>query len=138
MDTSALVPLLMDEPASQICGQLWDDAEKVACTRLGYVEAVAAIAMAERLGRVSVAQAIDSRGVLDDIWPAVDVIELDRALMDEAATMAVRHGLRGYDATHCAAAVGVSDSELVAASGDKSLLAAWRAEGVMVYDTAAA
>lgn len=55
--------------------------------------------------------------------------------MSTAADLAVTHGLRGYDAAHCAAALAVDDAELVAAAGDGTLLSAWRAEGVTVCDT---
>lgn len=135
VDTSALVPLLFDEPTSAACGEFWDGADSVTCTRLAYIEAVAAVAMAERMGRISATEARDGRSVLDELWPVVDVIELDQDLVSEAARLAVLHGLRGYDATHCAAAVAASDLELVAASGDRRLLAAWRSEGVAVRDT---
>ncbi len=135
LDTSALVPLLIDEPTSDACGELWDGADSVTCTRLAYIETVAAVAMAERIGRVSATEARDGRSVLDELWPVVDVIELDQGLMTEAARLAVLHGLRGHDAAHCAAAVAASDPQLVAASGGPRLLAAWRAEGVTVRDT---
>ena len=137
VDTSALVPLLIDEPTSAACGEFWDAADSVTCTRLAYIEAVAAVAMAELMGRISATEARDGRAVLDELWPAVDVIELDQELMSEAARLAVLHGLRGYDATHCAAAVAANGIEFVAASGVKRLLAAWRAEGVAVRDTQA-
>jgi predicted nucleic acid-binding protein len=135
VDTSALVPLLINEPTSEACGELWDSADSITVTRLAYIEAVAALAMAQGMGRISMEEATDGRSVLDDLWPVVDVIELDRELMFEAARLAVVHGLRGYDATHCAAAVAVNDAEFVAASGDARLLTAWRAEGVAVRDT---
>ena len=51
LDTSAFVPLLIAEPTSQTCGALWDAADRLATTRLTQVEAAAALAMAERLGR---------------------------------------------------------------------------------------
>lgn len=137
VDTSALVPLLIDEPTSPACGELWDSADKVACTRLGYIESVAAVSMAQRIGRVSATEALGGQAVLDELWSAVDVIELGHELMSAAARLAALHGLRGYDATHCAAAIAVNDAELVAASGDQRLLAAWQAEGVAVSDTAA-
>jgi predicted nucleic acid-binding protein len=137
VDTSALVPLLIDEPTSAACGELWDGADKVTCTRLGYVEAVAAVALAERMGRIASAEAIDGRAILEELWTAVDVIELDNELMSAAAGLSVRHGLRGYDAVHCAAAVAANDDELVAASGDKRLIAAWRTEGVAIRDITA-
>lgn len=134
-DTSALVPLLVDEPASGSCGELWDGADGVTGMRLAYIEAVAALAQAERMGRVSTREVRGGRSVLDDLWSVVDVIELDQGLMTDAAGLAVVHGLRGYDATHCAAAVAANGVELVAASGDTRLLAAWRAESVAVRDT---
>ena len=135
VDTSALVPLLINEPTSEACGELWDSADSITVTRLAYVEAIAALAMAQGMGRISVEEATEGRSILDDLWPVVDVIELDRELMFEAARLAVVHGLRGYEATHCAAAVAVNDAEFVAASGDARLLTAWRAEGVAVRDT---
>jgi hypothetical protein len=135
VDTSALVPLLIEEPTSEACGELWDGADSITVTRLAYIEAVAALALAERMGRISEEQASDGHAALDDLWPLVDVIELDPVLMSEAARLAVVHGLRGYDATHCAAAIAVNDAELVAASGDARLIAVWQAEGVAVRDT---
>jgi predicted nucleic acid-binding protein len=109
VDTSALVPLLIDQSTSDACGELWDAADNVTATRLAYIEAAAALAMAKRMGRISTREARDGRSVLDDLWQVVDVIELDHELMSAAATLAVAHGLRGYDATHCAAALAVRD-----------------------------
>jgi uncharacterized protein len=91
--------------------------------------------MAERKGRISPEEVNDGRSVLDELWPVVNVVELGQGLMSEAARLAVAHGLRGYDATHCASAVAANDAEFVAASGDARLLAAWGAEGVAVRDT---
>lgn len=132
LDTSALVPLLIAEPSSPACGELWDAADSITSTRLAYIEAVAAMAMAQRMGRISTTEVRDGSAVLEELWQSVDVIELDRTLMAEAARLAVRHSLRGYDATHCAAAIEVNDVELVATSGDQRLIAAWRAEGLAV------
>lgn len=135
VDTSALVPLLIKEPTTQACGELWDAADSVTLTRLAYIEAVAATALATRMDRISEEQARDGRTILEDLWSVADVIELDQVLMTQAARLALTHGLRGYDATHCSAAVAANDAALVAASGDIRLLAAWQAEGVNVRDT---
>jgi uncharacterized protein len=135
LDTSALVPLVIDEASSIACGELWDGAERITATRLAYIEAAAALAMAERLGRVSADEAADARDALDELWAVIDVVEIDEALMASAASLARVHALRGYDAAHCAAAVALNDDELVAASGDAQLLAAWQAEGLAVCDT---
>ena len=135
VDTSALVPLLIEEPTSAACGELWDAADSVVVTRLAYVETTAALAMAGRMARISEAQASEARSLLDDLWVVTHVIELGPSLMEAAARSAVVHGLKGYDAVHCAAGVSVNDVDLVAASGDQQLIAAWRAEGLAVRDT---
>lgn len=134
VDTSALVPLLIDEPWSGRCGELWDSADIVTSARLAYVEAVAALAQGARLGRISAGGAGQVREVLDDLWSAVNVIEIGSELMMSAADLALTHGFRGYDATHCAAALSVNDDQLVAATGDRRLLAAWRAEGLATWN----
>lgn len=134
VDASALVPLLIDEPSSADCGELWDSADTVTTTRLAYVEAMAALAQGLRLGRISAEGVTGGREVLDDLWSAVNVIEIDGELMRSAADLALTHGLRGYDATHCAAAIAVANDEFVAASGDRRLLDAWRVEGVATWN----
>lgn len=134
LDTSALVPLLVEEPGSDVCAQLWDRADEIATVRIAYVEAAAAIAQARRLGRLSWREQREAVALLDDKWSQVDVIEVDQDLVVRAATLADVHELRGYDATHCAGAESLRDNELVAASGDQKLLAAWRALGLNIFD----
>jgi predicted nucleic acid-binding protein len=135
LDTSALVPLLIEEPPSRICGELWDAADSVTSVRLTYIEAAAALAMAERMGRISAEDEAAGRAVLDELWTSVDVVEVDHDLMTAAARVARTQALRGYDATHCAAGIALDDPEVVAASGDGRLIAVWRSAGLAVHDT---
>ncbi|MGL4744222.1 MAG: type II toxin-antitoxin system VapC family toxin [Dermatophilaceae bacterium] len=134
LDTSALVPLVVDEPSSAACGEVWDAADRVVVTRLAYVESWAALGRARQLARISRAHVEQARTLLDELWSVADVLEIDRALMTLAAHLAVDHQLRGFEATHCAAALAVDDVALVAASGDRRLLEAWRAEGLATRD----
>ena len=135
VDTSALVPLVINEASSDACGELWDAAEHVTTTRLAYIEATAALAMAQRLGRISTDEAEEGTESLRDLWAVIDTIEIDDSLMLSATRRAHDHALRGYDAAHCAAAAALNDEQVVAASGDKRLLEAWRTEGLAVRDT---
>jgi predicted nucleic acid-binding protein len=135
LDTSALVPLLVSEASSARCRQLWDSADLVLCTAVGHVEASAALARARRAGLLAVEAAAAAVQLLDDVWDDVTVVPADEARLRAASAAAHRHGLRGYDAVHCAAALAVADDELVAASGDQELLAAWRSDGLAVVDT---
>ena len=56
VDTSALVPLIISEPTSTAAQRLWDAAGRVVATPLVYVEAHSALAQAQRLGRITLAQ----------------------------------------------------------------------------------
>jgi predicted nucleic acid-binding protein len=136
LDTSAVVPLLVAEPTSAACRRFWEDADDVVSCRLTYVEAAAALAQAIRAGRLDATGYGQARRLLDQVWAEIDVIEIDDRLVRVAADAADACGLRGYDAVHCAAAEQLSDDDLVAASGDRRLLRAWRERGVSVYDTA--
>ncbi|WP_375502135.1 type II toxin-antitoxin system VapC family toxin [uncultured Jatrophihabitans sp.] len=133
-DTSALVPLLIDEPASSICERLWDDADDVVTVRIAYVEAAAAIAQARRLRRLTRSQQRQAVALLDEKWEQLQVVDIDDMLVRQAGTLADVHSLRGYDATHCAGAESINDADVVAASGDHQLLAAWRALGMSTLD----
>jgi predicted nucleic acid-binding protein len=135
LDTSAFVPLLVAEASSPACRRFWDSADTVATCRLLHVEAAAALAQAERMARLDRAQHQRARDLLDGLWAEFDVIEIDDPLVRAAADAAHTLGLRGYDAVHCAAAEQLADDDLVAATGDQRLLAAWRERGVATYDT---
>jgi predicted nucleic acid-binding protein len=137
LDTSALVPLLVGETSTARCQQLWNAADLVLCTAVGHVEASAALARTRRSGRLSSDAAAAAAALLDALWSDIAVVPADEPRLRAASAAAHRHGLRGYDAVHCAAALAVADDELVAASGDQDLLAAWHADGLAVVDTVA-
>lgn len=134
LDTSALIPLLVAEPSSIACRRFWDSADAVATSRLSYVEAAAALAQAARLNRLTVGEHQRCLRMLGDRWLELAVIEIDDELVRAAAKLAHRYALRGYDAMHCAAALQLADPELVAATGDRALLAAWSTAGLTTYD----
>lgn len=135
-DSSAAVPLLIeDEPGVDVCRRVWQAADAVVTTRLLYVETAAALARAERMGRLTPAARDAAMQGLEDIWSQFDVIEVADLIVRRAAVLAFEQGLRGYDAVHCAAGLTLAGAETVALTGDRALLAAWRANGVDVVDT---
>ena len=133
LDTSAVVPLLVLEPGSECCQQFWDDADSLVSTRLLYVQ-TAALALARRMRRLTESQHATALRAFDQVWGAIDVIEVDDRIVRLAADMSFRFGLRGYDAVHCASAATVSDDELVVATGDRKLLDACPAAGLATID----
>jgi predicted nucleic acid-binding protein len=135
LDTSAFVPLLIAEPGSASCRRFFDDADTVVSSRLTYVETAAALAHARRLDRSTTRLHRDSLRSLDELWAQLDIVEADEHLVRAAAELAHQHGLRGYDAVHCASVRQLDDDDLVAATGDQQLLQAWLALGIATYDT---
>lgn len=136
LDTSAVVPLVVAEPGSAVAQRLWDEAERLVACRLLYVEAVAALAMAHRMGRLDRAAYRAARRSTDLLHAALHLVEVTPSLISRAATLAESLALRGYDAVHCAAAELLADDDLVVASGDSDVLRACSTLGLAVSDTA--
>lgn len=132
-DTSAFVPLIVKEPASVMCVELWQAADQIVATRLLFVETSAALARAQRSNRLSKRAHAEAIALRDELWSNIGIIEVDQTLMLRASEVAFEYALRGYDSVHCAAAELLADSELVAATGDRQLLTAWQALGVSTF-----
>jgi len=129
-DTSAFLPLVVDEDGSARCRRLWELADQIVVARLVYVEASAALAAAERLRRISAVDHDKALLRVANAWRQCNIRELDAQLAVAAGHIARRFGLRGYDAVHRAAPAELNGDEFAAASGDRSLLKAWNALGL--------
>ena len=136
-DTSAVVPLIIAEPASERCAQLWDAADLVVTSALTLVEVHAALALAQRMGRIDDARRRAALAVFDERWTAMAHVAPSEAIIRTAADLTATHGLRGYDAMHCATALAVDTQDFVAVSGDRKLLGAWSALGIPTAGTTA-
>ena len=133
-DTSAIVPIVIDEPSSAIAARLWDEADRVVSSRLVYAEGRAALAMARRLDRIDERELREAVDNFESLHDQLDVIEVTERLIREAGGLAEQLSLRGYDAVHLASARLVDDAETVLAAGDQSLLVAARAIGISTAD----
>lgn len=120
-DTSALVPLLVEEPTSTASERLWDAADRVASSRLLYAEARAALAQASRLERLNHAEHLQAVSDLDGLVSSLDVVEVTDQVVRRAGELADNLALRGYDAVHLASAELLDDRDLVLATGDAQL-----------------
>jgi len=132
-DTSVFVPLFVEEPTSGECRELWFSSQRRASTRLLFVEASAGLERVAREGRLSRSGVDAAIRELSNLWRGIEMVELDENLMLGASALAGRFGLRGYDAVHCAAALEISDNDLVAATADSKLNAAWSDLGLAVF-----
>ena len=133
-DTSAILPIVIEEPSSPAASRLWEEADRVVSSRLVYAEGRAALAMAHRMNRLD--QRALRAGVeeFEALYDQLDAVEVTEDLVREAGALAERLGLRGYDAVHLASAHLVDDSEMVFAAGDRELLAAAQALGLATAD----
>ena len=138
LDTSALVPLLVAEPTSARCRRLWDDADDVVSSVALRPEAASALWRARHSGRISAVQHTELLDHLAELTGQMHLVVVDDRLSRRAADLASAHGLRGYDAVHAATALMVVGQEGLAASGDRSLLATWRAAHLATCDIGAA
>lgn len=134
-DTSAFIPLVVDEPGSEVAARLWDGADHVVSVRLIYAEARAALAQAQRMGRVTRGQLPRLVADVGSLYSQLDRMEIDEALVRRAGDLAERFGLRGYDAVHLAGAERLNEDQLVLVAGDGSLLEAATDLGVAVART---
>lgn len=131
VDTSVLMKLLIDDEAfGAESERLWLDSDYVVCAEIGYAEARAALAAAQRDERLTASGARIAKDQLELLWEQVSVVVVDTRLARAAGDFAERDALRGYDAVHLAAAVG-GQVEVVA-SADRQLVEAARRHGFSV------
>lgn len=135
-DTSALVPLVISEPSTNLCQQVWVRSERRVSSVVAKAELAAALAKAHRLGRIGRPERQDALDAAWRIFAACDLITVNDALAESAARQALRRQLRGYDAVHVASSLLVAD-DVVCASGDRAMLAAWRDLGLATADLTA-
>ncbi len=131
-DTSALVPIVIEEQASGNCARLWDQADRVVSSRLVYAEGRAALAQAQRLDRLDDTSLRDAVHSLENLVDELDMVEVTTELVRRAGALAESLGLRGYDAIHLASAEAVNDHDFVMATRDRALLQAARSLGLGV------
>ena len=135
-DTSALLPLLLDEVGSTTAREVWTEAERTACATIAYAEARAALARAVRVGRLAASDLQGAVDELESIYDQLGRIDVDESLVRRAGQLAHDHFLRGYDAVHLAAVESINDDQTVLVAGDGDLLEAAQAIGVAVLNVA--
>lgn len=129
-DTSAIVRLIIEEATSDDCRRLWNAATRVASVRLLYPQTRAALARAERIGRLTAGQLTNAVDELESLIEQLDIIEVSIEIARAAGELAQRFGLRGYDAVHLAAGLAMNDADVVLVTGDHDLAAAAQAAGI--------
>lgn len=139
LDTSSVVKRYVSETGTTWVQALTDPASAgpIYVARITLAETVAAVAKRQRMGQITPSDAAAAlRDFRQDFALQYRVIEISPKLVDRAADLAAKHGLRGYDAVQLAASLEVSPlvPSLVFVSADGHLNAAAAAEGLTVED----
>jgi predicted nucleic acid-binding protein len=108
-DTSALVPLVIEEPGSTEVRRLLADDADITVWWATTVEYCAAVARGERLERLDAVTARDAYDRLDSLAIAWREIAPSDALRDDARRIVRVHDLRATDAFQLAAAGVAAD-----------------------------
>lgn len=133
LETSDLVKLYVREADSDEVRTRVASAEVVATSVLAYAEARAAFARKLREKGLSEEGYRSVKKALDRDWPSFFVLNVSAATARSAGDLAEKHGLRGFDALHLAAAVELKSTgatSLRFSSADARLCAAARLEGL--------
>jgi predicted nucleic acid-binding protein len=131
-DTSAIVPLLVEEDGTIAARDIWLGADRLVSVRLALVEARAALAQANRNTRISAEHLRSLTHELEALFVQLDLVDVEDVLVRQAAELAEVQALRAYDAVHLAAALQVLEPDLVLVAGDRALLSAAESVGLMV------
>jgi hypothetical protein len=130
VDTSSLLKLLIEEEGSDRAALIWDTADSLASASLVVVEGRAALASAERSGRLTRSQHRAAKQELMALVDALMVVAITEDLVADAVDLAEGEALRGYDAVHLAAALMVEATILT--SADAALCTAAERRGLHV------
>ena len=110
-DTSALVPLVLEEPSSPIARQAFADDSEIIVWWAASVECISAIARAERDARIDRAGTTDALAglrLLQSGWLQMDATTRLREIAERLARV---HPLRAADALQLAAATVASEGQ---------------------------
>ncbi len=136
LDASVLVKRYVQEVGSEAVGRLIEEADLLGTAAITRVEMAAALAKAVRVGVLSREEAALALEVFREEWPSLVRIQVTEPLLRRAEEVAWEEGLRGYDATHLAAALFWQDmvgEPVVMATFDRQLWEAARRVGMEVF-----
>jgi predicted nucleic acid-binding protein len=149
LDTTALVKLYSEEPDSDRVRDLRRSASlenptvRLVVTNIAHPEAAAALAGKLRDRQITHKQFRDANGRLaEDFQGPVRpfaILDVSGQVTADAAGLAARHGLRGYDSVHLAAALAAkystpAETQFWVVTSDGTLADAARAEAIQVEE----
>ncbi len=135
-DTSALVKLFVKEERADETREMLSKAQVMGTGVLTRAELVAALARGVRMGYLTMEEAEEAVRMLGEVWDSWVRVKVDEGVVSRAGDLAWKHGLRGYDAVHLAAALVWQEGmgyPVVLATFDRELWTAAREERLDVW-----
>lgn len=139
LDTSALVKRYVEETGTPEVQTLIQAADVLGTSALARVEMAAALAKAVRVGALTREEAGTALETFLTDWPRLYRLKVTDPLLERASDLAWKEGLRGYDATHLAAALlwqEMLEVPVVMATFDRNLWEAARRRGLEAWPEA--
>jgi len=136
LDTSALVKRYVMESGSKEVNVLIESADTVGSAMLTQVEMASALAKAVRMNWVEADIAQSAWQDFLSHWQSFARLSVTPGLVERASRLAWEHGLRGYDATHFAAALiwqETLEMPITLATFDRELWLAAKKTGMAVW-----
>ncbi len=136
-DASALVKNYLQEPHTDAVRALFTGGI-VGTGCLSKAEVAAAFAKAARMHYITPAEARAAWDAFCQHWPALIRLRVTESLVARAGELAFQHGLRGYDATHLAAALhwnNLLDAPITLVTFDRQLWDVGKTTGMTVWPT---
>lgn len=131
LDTSAMVKLYVDEVYSELVRNWVRRVDMVVSSDVAYAEMASALTRALKEGRISEKGLSSLWDVFVEDWDCYTVVEVSREVLNLAAELIFRHGLRGFDGIHLASALMMtSEGEVVFGAFDSRLIEAAGKEGL--------
>ena len=135
-DTSALIKKYVRESGSEQVISHFNQYPIIGTAALTHTEMASAMSKAVRLGWVDEPEILIAWQDFLAHWPAYVRLPVSAGVVERAASIAWRHGLRAYDSVHLASALAWKDvtaDQVVFACYDGNLVKAAQQEGLQVW-----
>ncbi len=138
-DSSSIVKWFFDESYSGLSRSLKDDTDISFTSILSYPEVLSAFNHAWREGRCKKSDMEIISGEFQRIWDDFRWIKVNEKMIYKTRELIFKHGLRGYDAVHLAAAIMLREegelNDLFFSCFDRVLNRAARKEGLLIHNS---
>lgn len=111
LDSSALVKVVVDEEDTELASSIVEEADRIFCSQLAYVEVLSALARRRRNRELSDDSFKQAAVVLEHRWASLTTIAVTEPRIRSAAALVSRYPLSGADAVHLASAYSIHASD---------------------------